>query len=149
MHSTAEPSFGASVLLSDVCLKISQPCSVLQRPLCTHISLGVQALSVLAGAGDADFQRQPAVVATRVALAEQLGDIAGAVSTVQDALQWWDGSSAQAGAGAKGEARKWLLHRLAQLQLKVRSEALSSTCRGTCGALVDEVFARRSAERGV
>ncbi|KAK9820199.1 hypothetical protein WJX72_007419 [[Myrmecia] bisecta] len=86
-----------------------------------------QALTVLASVGDIELQHRPAVVATRVTLAEQVGDVAGAVEAVEEALGWWKGSMRD-GAAAKAEARLWLLQQLAQLQLKAgMTEQANST----------------------
>lgn len=85
-----------------------------------------QALAALedaaAGAGLAE---RPAVLATRVALHERLGDAAGARSLVEAALAALQGpaggrSRAAVAGGDTGEGVAWLLERLARLQLQAR-----------------------------
>ena len=96
----------------------------------------MQATEALQRVGDADLAQRPAMVATRIALLDAVGDAAGALVLAQSAL-----SAAQAppeaGRGAKGgaaagdrkAAEAFLYQSLAKLQLKVRagrSQSLSA-----------------------
>lgn len=67
---------------------------------------------------DPELQHKPAVLATCLALLEQGGDVAGAISRVQEGLQWWQ-NSMTAEPGAQAAAQSWLQQQMVHLQLKV------------------------------
>jgi len=57
------------------------------------------------------------VLATQITLQEQQQDLAGAVSTVQEGLSWWQ-NSMTADKTEKSAARSWLQQQLVHLQIK-------------------------------
>ena len=61
------------------------------------------------------------------------GDVQGAVTTVQQALAFWQGS----GSGSKAarlDAQKWLLQQLVRLRLKVCHGVCKGASTQSCGA---------------
>lgn len=76
-----------------------------------------EATLVLSSLPDKELQHKPALTATLVELQKAAGDVQGAVTTVQQALSFWQGS----GSGSKAarlDAQKWLLQQLVHLRLK-------------------------------
>lgn len=65
-----------------------------------------------------ELQHKPAVLATCIALLEQSEDVAGAVRTVQEALEWWQ-NSMTADKASQAAAESWLQQQMVHLQLKV------------------------------
>ena len=80
--------------------------------------LMVQAANILSSIQDSELQHKPAVLATCLALLEQQGDVAGAISRVQEGLHWWQ-SSMTAEPAAQAAAQSWLHQQMVHLQLKV------------------------------
>lgn len=66
---------------------------------------------------DEEVRHKPAVLATHISLQVQQQDLAGALSTAQEGLQWWQGSIT-ADKSQKAAAQTWLLQQLVHLQLK-------------------------------
>ena len=87
----------------------------------------MQAAEALQQVGDADLAQRPAMVATRIALLEAVGDAAGALALAQSALSAAQGppDGGRGGKGAAADNRKaaeaFLYQSLAKLQLKVRA----------------------------
>lgn len=114
---------------SPVCIKVTSGVSADEYQSVSDLGpvvLTGQALEALEGAAEgAGLADRPAVLATRVALHERLGDVAGARRIVEAALKALRGSGDQGkgraagGAGAAAEGVAWLLERLARLQLQV------------------------------
>lgn len=77
----------------------------------------LQAISILDSISDEEVRHKPAVLATQLALQEQQQDLAGAISTVQEGLQWWH-NSMTADKAQKSEATTWLQQQMVHLQLK-------------------------------
>ena len=80
----------------------------------THL---LQAISILDSIKDEEVRHKPAVLATQIGLQEQQQDLAGALSTAQEGLQWWQ-NSMTADKPQKAAAHTWLLQQLVHLQLK-------------------------------
>ena len=76
-----------------------------------------QAVTILSGIADEEIRFKPAVLATQLGLQEQQQDLAGALSTAQEGLQWWQ-NSMTAGKAEQSAAQTWLLQQIVHLQLK-------------------------------
>ena len=66
---------------------------------------------------DEEVRHKPAVLATHITLQVQQQDLARALSTAQEGLEWWQGSMT-ADKSQKAAAQTWLLQQLLNLQLK-------------------------------
>ena len=77
----------------------------------------LQAINILSGITDEEVRHKPAVLATQLALQEQQPNLAGAISTVQEGLTWWQNSMTADKTG-KATAQSWLQQQLVHLQLK-------------------------------
>ena len=77
----------------------------------------LQAINILSGMTDEEVRHKPAVLATQLALQEQQLNLAGAISTVQEGLTWWQ-NSMTADKTEKATAQSWLQQQLVHLQLK-------------------------------
>ncbi len=77
----------------------------------------LQAINILNGITDEEVRHKPAVLATQLALQEQQPNLAGAISTVQEGLTWWQ-NSMTADKTEKSTAQSWLQQQMVQLQLK-------------------------------
>jgi len=69
------------------------------------------------GITDEEVRHKPAVLATQLALQEQQPNLAGAISTVQEGLTWWQ-NSMTADKTEKSTAQSWLQQQMVHLQLK-------------------------------
>ena len=87
----------------------------------------LQAISILDSIDDEEVRHKPAVLATQITLQEQQQDLAGALSTAQEGLQWWQ-NSMTADKPQKAAAQTWLLQQLVHLQLKTGNGALLFVC---------------------
>lgn len=76
-----------------------------------------QAINILSDMTDKEVRHKPAVLATQLALQEQQPNLAGAISTVQEGLAWWQ-NSMTADKTEKATAQSWLQQQLVHLQLK-------------------------------
>lgn len=83
----------------------------------------LQAMSILDSINDEEVRYKPAVLATRLTLQEQQQDLAGAVRSAQEGLQWWQ-ASMTADKSQKVAAQTWILQQLVHLQLKTGKSAL-------------------------
>ena len=96
-----------------------------------------QAVSILDSIEDQEVRHKPAVLATQIALQQQQQDVAGALSTAREGLQWWQ-NSMTAEKSQKAAAQTWLLQQLVHLQLKAGNSALllGFVCSsgGTCSS---------------
>ena len=82
-------------------------------------SVCLQAASVLGSIQDPELQHKPAVLATCLSLLEQQGNVAGAISRVQEGLDWWQ-NSMTADKASQAAAVSWLQQQMVHLQLKVQ-----------------------------
>ena len=80
----------------------------------------MQAINLLASIKDEELRHKPAVVASLLTLQEQQ-NLAGAIATVQEGLQWWQ-NSMTAEQPEKTAAVSWLRQQMVQLQLKAGQE---------------------------
>eukprot|EP00878_Enallax_costatus_P023322 GHUV01024796.1.p1 GENE.GHUV01024796.1~~GHUV01024796.1.p1 ORF type:complete len:527 (+),score=199.75 GHUV01024796.1:936-2516(+) len=94
------------------------------RPILLRAQLALEsgnaavAVQLLGTALPSDLQLRPAVLATRVALLEQTGDVAGAEGLLQSALQHWQQVAKVAPRDqAAGAGVSWCLQRLVTLKL--------------------------------
>ena len=100
---------------------------------CNHIAVGfsmaclLQAISILNSISDEEVRHKPAVLTTQISLQEQQQELAGALSTAQEGLQWWQ-NSMTADKSQKTAAQTWLLQQLVHLQLKTGDCSFLSAC---------------------
>lgn len=100
---------------------------------CNQIAVGIsiacllQAISILNSISDEEVRHKPAVLATQISLQEQQQELAGALSTAQEGLQWWQ-NSMTADKSQKAAAQTWLLQQLVHLQLKTGDCAFLLAC---------------------
>lgn len=82
----------------------------------------MQAVSILDSISDVEVRHKPAILASQLALQEQQQDVAGAIKTAQEGLQWWQ-DSMTADKSEKAAAQSFLLQQLVHLQLKAGESA--------------------------
>ena len=91
----------------------------------------MQAINLLTSIKDEELRHKPAVLASLLTLQEQQQNLAGAIATVQEGLQWWQ-NSMTAEPPQKTATVSWLRQQMVQLQLKAGQERRNMYCFQRC-----------------